>query len=437
MRRGILTCSIGVTLALAVSSWVAALSLSPEWNPYTDLYDPAVADVFEHAATVDWVEVEPRGPYRCPIESRSDWRQCADGGDASPAPFRARVIERFKGQSPQTFSLVEDAGEGTLRNLPDFRGAEPSEQAYFLARIKAIADGRHRSMRFWDIEGVGLVSVGEGFGTGIDPRMKYVVFRKGSGAITALVPVLHDDDEFLGRLRRSRANRGALIPEMSVRDFFRQASSVSLARVRSCDMQLVTGSARVDVLRGGLEPSEWVDIGLDPPSSGARYDFVPDLYRARGEKCPEGEQLLSFIIRTTNHRVEIDTDWVRASAPSIEAEPIEGATADRALDIYVDVRLPRAAVVRSGMVRLSDIPTRLRLVGPGEIPVDDVFRWSAEGAGIRGVKPVIQPATKVSVPPQTALWWPEPALVGYVLAGALAFVGAAAGMVALLRRRRR
>lgn len=411
----------GILLALLgflAPAPVIACTVGENYNEYEDLYDPSPADLFAKAHTVDWVRIAPRGAYRC-LPERGN-RTCEN---ASPPaePFEAVVIERLKGASPSRFYLpLEDDAYGRPWDLSDIRSQDRATQAAFAVTQKAIADGRHRAVQFWSSRGVGIAGYPGGcsLNSSADPRMRYIVFRNGDGAVIGLEPVLHEDDVLLTRLRLAKRDVGALVMSYPVDAFFRNVRSAAVAQVERCPTDWE--SATVRPLRGHLE----TPLGIDNPpvTEGLRtYAFLGDQFAAARMACPAGEIILAFAGAGPSPLVEADFEWGERSVP--------GYTIDRSkydpdgIALHWDAGLPYAVVVRAGKIRLDEVPTRLRLTGPAEISVDQAFAWIEEGkvgrATSTGRKVQVWPRTPM--PPDPI--HPKPNQIIFAIAAALICAG--------------
>jgi len=388
-----LVVALGVVAALAISPAAWACTIDPNgYNPYVELTDSRPEDLYRRAGFVDWVRLE--------------------GGDT------AVVLERLKGRSPGRYRLVRESYEPT--DPPEFQSfygfpVSPDTSpvlGLFSLSQKAKADEGHRALRFWDNGGVGMQYLGLdscGGPEGFEPRMRYVVFRAINGAVLGYTPVLHEDDELLTRLRRRGVERTALERRIPVADFFRRADSVSLARVKNCPHSIWEDRANVTVLRGGLGDADPFDDRPRPPGPDQNYGFLHDFFAARKQACPAGRDILAFRIRMPGVLVQSDPAWARRSVRGLQqVSQLNEAefSPNEPLTLYWDPGLPRAVIVANGAVRLADIPTGLKLIGPDSVSVEDAFRWSEEGAAARAKRPELISSRTVA-PRQDAEPWPS------------------------------
>lgn len=419
-----------MTVIAFASVATPALSCSmSNWNVYESYFEPNVSQLVNEAATIDWVSVEPRGPRQCPRQFDTwvdddqlpeaglagTWSEQCDYGGSTPwrQPDAALVIERLKGESPDRFSLA-------ILRRPYFYDGEWSQPLWHafsdlretsiflevLVRLneKAVAAGRHKAVDFWD-RGASEFRNDRTNSCGgdptLDPSLQYLVFRDADGSVLALEPVAYDDDVLLTRLRARRDEGASDIRESYPVDaFFSKATGLVQTRVDQCRVTGPSSEGEHGVLtvqRGDASfilDSQWSVGGSDDPDvwyehgpPGARtfnFNDLPDYFAQRGEQCPaRGESVLILSLdRPEAPRETPDLGWVEAEFPGwLEAVPQDWRTYLAPPSVYNGPHRP-IRVSADGQVRLSDIPTALRLEGPETVTVDQIFQWFEEGRAV-------------------------------------------------------
>jgi len=392
--------AIGFAGALAVAQPTFACTIT-DFNSYRRWLGPEPAVTLDQAATVDWVRFETRLPYRCRRKESGD-RDCL-GAAVLNQPFVAVVRERLKGHSPARFTL----------NLKDARGATLESRLFFAANQKREAEGRHRSAQDWNEAQIDVTGFPGDDNCGstqpaVEPRLSYIVFRNTAGAVTGLIPVEHEDDEWLQRLRRyandPRAFGRAPYP---VDQYFRMVKKAALVRIDRCKPNSLLGFAEVEAtqLRGAIGE---LSPGSDPESESLRWSFIGEYFAWKGQACPTGATVL--VTRTPwDGRYRGDLGWARASVPEMTDAEFDAERQRIESTRFWAPDLPSIAVVRNGRVRTADLMTGLALIGPAEVSVDDVFRW-VEASGPNGEArieaTVPMPARVGSTPAAWERWLP-------------------------------
>jgi hypothetical protein len=404
-----------VFVAIALPGRANACTLF-DWNPYDGFYEPNIIRLAREATTIDWVDIRVTGPQRCPrfpdpmferdaylaamaaelepINSSIDI--CDFSLFPQPGMFAADVVERLKGNSLSTFELYEGAADGTDKRFgfADIREL-PIGAAYSFNRDQRIeADERHASLAYWyravaDMPLDGTDSCGGR--PAFSPNLRYIVFRDARGAVTGYVPVRHQDDVLLTRLRQLRDDpRADMRTAMHVEEYFRRAIDLALARVGRCG----TDATRNDGGASAFTPNGIVTIERGDATflteryplkkNEAAFSYLADHFSFRGETCPESGLVLIADLDMTDAS-GVHSGWnLRDHIMKVAAlllDPEYGA--DYVRDWQPWMLEQPIRVAEGNRVRLSDIQSGLRLEGPESVSVDDVLRWHEEGKATR------------------------------------------------------
>lgn len=355
-------------IASSVATPALACSLD-NWNVYEN--EPSIARLMDEAATIDWISVEA-GPVRCPrfstVPGAAFVRDPACDYYQSRGDFTGKVVERLRGRSPDRFRLAQRSSSESGVSWYDFSDPREVDPAVTgtrrlhhagLAEDRRTAEGRHRDIEFWDTAYLPFTrdaSDSCGGQATLDPEMSYIVFRDRLGGTLALEPVTADDDVLLHRLRARREDRNADMREIyPVDTLFRSTNQLALAVVQSCrggGRDYESERAILKLERGDrafieeIQESYGDDDAELTPEGVFPFDELWDSFNVRGQGCPVvGSRVLLM-------------------RPSF----------DRSNDSPRVIR-----VQRDGTIRVTDIPTALRLTGPERITVDQAFQWFEEG----------------------------------------------------------
>ena len=306
------------------------------------------------------------------------------------------MVDQLKGASPAAFDLFMMSPlwtdwEGKTHppekfGFSDLRQFSPDLVHRFRREQVMTAAGGHRSFTFWSWSVSQFSLDGQdscGGRRSLDPSQRYIVFRNRAGAVTALEPVSREDDLLLQRLRRIRD--GALSDvrsELTVEDYFRRTSNLVLARLSLCldsdnsDREiglLVIDRGDPAFLQNDRRPKD------APPQEVYFFNELVDFFAFRKEPCPTGQRVLVLSFNTTEYG---PLYYLRAIVDGLP-EPIArmaGLSGYTTLMTAYSYAPDQPVRVSDGnRVKLSDIQTGFRLVGPESVSVDDIFRWHEEG----------------------------------------------------------
>lgn|GEM_PF-2299502 len=403
------TVLLALVPAMAAPAPAFACSLS-DWNSYESHWKGDLSQLVREAATIDWVDIAITNARRCPswadkeamgrdafyatVEPDCDWSNLPKAGI-----FKAEVVERLKGASPASFDLFmmteryvdyrgvvyppERFGFSDLQSLPpylvhDFRRGEVMTAA-----------GGHRSLAFWS-RGVSQFQLDGGDSCGgrrsLDPSQRYIAFRDRAGVVTALEPVAREDDLLLERLRRLRD--GALSDirsELTVEDYFRRTSNLVLARVSLClDSDYYERELGWLVIDRGdpafLEEDRPKDA---PPREVFSFSELADFFVFRKEPCPVGRRILVLSLDTAEYDPIYQLHMIAEGLPVIVARMAGLHDYTTLMTSYDYAPSLPVRVTDGNRVKLSDIQTGFKLIGPESVSVDDIFRWHEEGRAKR------------------------------------------------------
>lgn len=386
-----------LSLSLALADARACSIMPPGFNVFDGFPRSAAGtDLVSSSATIDWIELaEPPPPSAC---GRMDpWRddqkspRCRDVMANSPV-FTAIVIERLKGSSPERFPLwqYDDTYAASGRNhFVDLRIMPVWEHARVSVIERAIAEGGHETLAFWEVMGVHSIpslqpiDCGRGI-AGVDGSGRYLAFRDADGVVTALEPVWRPDDSLLARLRRFATSPGEYGRiALSVEDFFVAAGGLILAKVVKCRQrsQLDFSDATIRVLRGDPGPfltDSWSSWRQDGATIGSVRE-VPDFFESQHiAGCREGAKVL--IAKMDFERppqLSGGREWLIKRFPEFNGEPDKDSLAYATDWRPYEHSQVRPMLVKNNSVVVADIPTGLALTGPDTISVDQAFAWHA------------------------------------------------------------
>jgi hypothetical protein len=372
-----------------------------DWNPWSALVVPSLTRLVREAETIDWVNVRHTGPQLCPqmpdprIQPAAYAAVIADGSEAllatdcfttdpKPGMLAASVVERLKGSSEQTFDLFFGFGDGTDMKFgfADIRELPITDAYRFELYERIEADNRHASTAFWHESAIGWSLDGMdscGGRPALSPAVRYIVMRDAAGAVTASVPVKHEDDALLARLRLKRDQPDSdLRPSLAVADYFRNTDDLALIRVMRCRTVGVTGS----LSQSNYEPGA-IAVERGTHDAANDLDELWSFFDLKGKRCPAGGQVLiaSFVPDGVGQQP------YRRSPVDILISGAFKMFGDEEFDLFgapfVGRPLAQPLVVQDGKVHIADILTGLRLEGPESVSVDDAFRWHEEGRTAR------------------------------------------------------
>lgn len=389
-----------VALACGLPAPAAACTYL-DWNPWSELVEPSLTRLVREAKTIDWVNVRYTGPRLCPrapdpyLEPEAYAATTAAGPaailsgpcfttDPKPGLLTASVIERLKGSSEQTFDLFFGYGDGTdLKfGFADIREL-PITYAYRFELYERIeADNRHTSTAFWHAAAIGWSLDGTdscGGRPALSPAIRYIVMRNAAGAVTASVPVRHEDDRLLARLRLERDRPATdLRRSLAVADYFRNTDDLALVRVVRCR---AAGSS-VSLSQSSYERGA-IAVERGMQNAANDLDDLWSFFDLKGKTCPAGGKVLiaSFVPDGVGQQPysQSPVDIVIAVAVRI----LGGEDLDLFGAPFVAPPMAQPLVVQNGKVRITDILTGLKLEGPETVSVDDAFRWHEEGRRAR------------------------------------------------------
>jgi hypothetical protein len=304
--------------------------------------------------------------------------------DPKPGMLAATVVERLKGNSEQLFDLFFGYGDGTDMKFgfADIREL-PIIYAYRFELYERIeANNRHASTAFWHKAEIGWPLDGMdscGGRPALSPAVRYIVLRNAAGAVTASVPVQHEDDALLARLRLKRDQpHSDLRRSLAVADYFRNTDDLALVRVLRC-------RAAGDSVSLSQSSDERGAIAVERGKHDAANDLgeLWSFFDLKGKRCPADAHVLvaSFVPDGVGQQP------YRRSPVDILISGAFRIFRDEEFDLFgtpfVGRPLAQPLVVQDGKVHVADILTGLRLEGPEIVSVDDAFRWHEEGRAAR------------------------------------------------------
>lgn len=380
-----------------------------DWNRYESYWEGDLSLLVREAATIDWVDISITSAPRCPSwaeveamgrDTHVDTPECSGWGLPAPGLFRANVVERLKGASPAAFDLFMTSPlwtdwEGKTYppekfGFSDLRQFSSDLVHRFRREQVMTAAGGHRSFTFWSWSVSQFSLDGQdscGGRRSLDPSQRYIVFRNSAGAVTALEPVSREDDLLLERLRRIRDGAFSDIrSELSVEDYFRRTSNLVLARVSLCidadDSDREIGWLVVDrgdpaFLQNKRRPKD------APPQEVYSFKELPDFFAFRKEACPMGRKILVLSFDTTEYGPLLYLRMIVDGLPEPVARMAGLSDYTTLMTAYSSSPDQPVRVSDGNIVKLSDIQTGFKLVGPDSVSVDDIFRWHDEGRAKR------------------------------------------------------
>ena len=374
--------AIGIAVtasAMAAASGATACSLN-NWNAYIPDGTP-LSKAISDAATIDLIRVRSGPPYCTTTEDEyynapagpPTAGGCAEG---SPRQFKARVLERFKGRSPRTYTMTwkgdwEGSWRGGYNPLGSYRGfSDPRELPSNIQNLVqdqyAASVSTPLGVDFWDAPHVGFTtdmsSSCGGFPTALVGKT-YLAFRRSNSSFISLIPASSDGDGLTERLREfTQKPNIQLGPSLGLIEYFKAQKHVALVQILACKsadnyedevgkLKLIQGRAEIFT---SLPPSR-----ATPSENIGEYNYreLPDFFNAIGQACPPEGSTYLMISRFK------ESDW---------------SNNPRFIPVDAD-----------SLVQKRDIPTEIKLIGPDSFTVDEALQWVGNGEGANAPPPFI------------------------------------------------